>query len=104
MLLKEIDNKNIDAVICRAPEFYGPGKTQSLTNTLIFDKIKQHKKLKVPLRDNTLRTLIWTPDASRAMALIGNTPDTYNQTWHLLCDDSRLTYKELINIASEIYG
>ncbi|HHF7372735.1 NAD-dependent epimerase/dehydratase family protein [Legionella bozemanae] len=104
MLLKEIDNKNIDAVICRAPEFYGPGKKQSLTNTLIFDKIKQHKKLKVPLRDNTLRTLIWTPDASRAMALIGNTPDTYNQTWHLPCDDSRLTYKELINIASEIYG
>jgi nucleoside-diphosphate-sugar epimerase len=104
MLLKEIDNKNIDATICRAPEFYGPGKTQSLTNTFIFENIKRHKKLKVPLRDDTLRTLIWTPDASRAMALIGNTPDTYNQTWHLPCDDNRLTYKELISVASEIYG
>lgn len=103
MLLEEIDKKNIEAVICRAPEFYGPGKTQSLTNTLIFDNIGQNKKLKVPLRDDTFRTLIWTPDASRAMALVGNTPDAYNQTWHLPCDDNRLTYKQLIDLASEIY-
>jgi len=103
MLLDEINKKSIEAVICRAPEFYGPGKTQSITNTLIFDNIKQGKKLKVPIKDSTLRTLIWTPNASRAMALIGNTPDTYNQTWHLPCDDKRLTYKELINLASKIY-
>lgn len=103
MLLNEMNNNTIEAVICRAPEFYGPDKTQSITNTLIFDNIKNNKKLKVPLRDDTLRTLIWTPDASRAMALIGNAPDTYNQTWHLPCDDNRLTYKQLINLASEIY-
>lgn len=103
MLLNEMNNKSIEAVICRAPEFYGTGKTQSITNMLIFDNIKQNKKLKVPLKDNTLRTLIFTPDASRAMALIGNTPDAYNQTWHLPCDDQRLTYKELINLASKIY-
>lgn len=101
MLLDEISKKSIEAVICRAPEFYGPGKTQSITNTLIFDNIRQGKKLKVPIKDNTLRTLIWTPDASRAMALIGNTPDTYHQTWHLPCDDDRLTYKELIDLASK---
>lgn len=103
MLLTEIKQQTLEAVICRAPEFYGPAKTQSLTNTFIFDNIKQHQKLKVPLNDQTLRTLIWTPDASRAMVLIGNTPDAYNQTWHLPCDDQRLTYKQLIQTASEIY-
>ncbi|MEH0154452.1 NAD-dependent epimerase/dehydratase family protein [Limibacter armeniacum] len=103
LLLNEINNKSLEAVICRAPEFYGPGKTQSITNTLVFEKIKEHKKLIVPLREDTKRTLIWTPDASRAMALIGNTPDAYNQTWHLPCDDNRLTYKELIKLVSEGY-
>lgn len=103
MLLDEMNQKSIEAVICRAPEFYGTGKTQSITNSLIFDNIKQGKKLKVPIKDNTKRTLIWTPDASRAMALIGNTPNAYNQTWHLPCDDNRLTYKELIHLASKIY-
>ena len=104
LLLTEMHKNSIEAVICRAPEFYGPNKTQSITNTLIFDKAARAQKLKVPLRDDTKRSLIWTPDASRAMALIGNTPDAYNQTWHLPCDDSRPTYKELINLTSEIYA
>lgn len=103
MLLDEMNKKSIEAVICRAPEFYGTGKTQSITNSMIFDNIKQGKKLKVPIKDNTKRTLIFTPDASRAMALIGNTPTAYNQTWHLPCDDNRLTYKEQINLTSKIY-
>ncbi|ETN96865.1 NAD-dependent epimerase/dehydratase family protein [Zhouia amylolytica] len=104
MLLEEMKKKAIEAVICRAPEFYGPGKTQSITNTIIFDRITMGKKLKVFLRDDKLRTLIWTPDASRAMALIGNSEDTFGQTWHLPCDDNRLSYKEFIALVSEVYG
>jgi len=104
MLLKEMKTGQIEAVICRAPEFYGPGKTQSITNTMIFDNIRAHKKLKVPLRDDTVRSLIWTPDASRATALIGNTPDAYGQTWHLPVDSNKLTYKQFIALASQIYG
>lgn len=103
MLLSEMNAGQITAVICRAPEFYGPGKTQSITNTFIFDAIRQHKKLKVLLRDDVLRTLIWTPDASRATALIGNTPDAYSQTWHLPCDDKRLTYRQFIALASDVF-
>lgn len=104
MLLKEMESQTINAVICRSPEFYGPGKTQSITNKLIFENIQKGAKLKVFLRDDTLRTLIFTPDASKAMALIGNTPDAYGQTWHLPCDDNRLTYQQLIQLAGEIYG
>jgi len=104
MLLKEMAAGTIEAVICRAPEFYGPGKTQSITNSLIFNAIKEDKKLKVPLRDNKLRSLIWTPDASSATALIGNTPDAFGQTWHLPVDDHKLTYQQFIALVSEIYG
>ncbi|MEZ7505083.1 NAD-dependent epimerase/dehydratase family protein [Flavobacterium sp. Arc2] len=96
LLLKAIANKEIEAVICRAPEFYGPGKTKGLTNSLIFENLKNGKEPKVFLKDSVLRTLIFTPDASKAMALIGNTADTYGQTWHLPCDDNRLTYKQFI--------
>jgi len=104
MLLEETETGQIEAVICRAPEFYGPGKTQSITNTFIFNAIKEGKKLKVPLRDDKLRSLIWTPDASRATALIGNTPDAFGQTWHLPIDESKLTYKQFIALASHVYG
>ena len=103
-VLHAMQRGQVEALIGRAPEFYGPGKTQSLTNTLVFDNIRQHKTPKVPLRADTRRTLIWTPDASRALALLGNTPDAYGQTWHLPCDDDLLTYQQLIGVASERVG
>lgn len=104
MVLKEMQSGGLEAVICRAPEFYGPGKTQSITNTLVFNNIKEGKRLKVPLSAHQKRSLIWTPDASRATALIGNTPDAFGQTWHLPVDESRPTYKEFIALASDVYG
>ncbi|MFT4306089.1 MAG: NAD-dependent epimerase/dehydratase family protein [Microbacterium sp.] len=103
-LLTEMDAGRIDAVICRAPEFYGPGKTQSLTNSAVFNRITAGKRPLVPLSARTRRSLIWTPDASRAMALIGNTPDAYGQTWHLPIDPDRLTYRDIIDTASGIVG
>jgi nucleoside-diphosphate-sugar epimerase len=102
MLLEEIKNKTITAMICRAPEFYGPRNTQSGTNATIFDNIKKNKKLQVLLNDSTLRTLIYTPDAARATALLGNTEDAYNQTWHLPCDTNRLTTKQFIALCSTL--
>lgn len=104
MLQDAMDAGSIDAVICRAPEFYGPGKTQSLTNSVVFDRIKAGKRPMIPLSANTRRTLIWTPDASRAMALIGNTPDAFGQTWHLPVDPGRLSYRRMIEIASQVAG
>jgi nucleoside-diphosphate-sugar epimerase len=103
-LLLAMKEKQINAVICKAPEFYGPGKTKGVTNMLIFEKLKMSKKPKVFLKDTVLRTLIYTPDASKAMALIGNTSEAYGQTWHLPCDDNRLTYKGLMEEISKQLG
>ncbi|USE69447.1 NAD-dependent epimerase [Pseudoalteromonas maricaloris] len=104
MRLDAMSTGQVNAMICRAPEFYGPGKTQSITNTAVLDKLRAGDAAKIFISDNTLRTLIYTPDASRAMALLGNTSDAYGQTWHLPCDDNRLTYKQIVNLASEILG
>lgn len=104
MVLQEAARGEIPVVIGRAPEFYGPDKTQSITNTLVIDKIKLGQTPRVPVRDDTRRTLIWTPDASRALAALGNAADTFGQTWHLPCDDDRLTYRQIVALASELVG
>ncbi|ODT74175.1 MAG: NAD-dependent epimerase [Pelagibacterium sp. SCN 64-44] len=103
-LLEAMARQRLAATICRAPEFYGPGKTQSITNTAIIAPLAQGKAARVFLRDDTVRSLIYTPDASRAMALLGNTPDAYGQTWHLPCDDARLTYRAFIDLAAAQFG
>lgn len=104
LLLQAIERGEIEAMICRAPEFYGPGKTKSFTNALVFENLQKGKKPKVFLRDDVLRTLIYTPDAGKAMALLANTPDAYGQTWHLPCDDNRLTSKGFIELISVLLG
>jgi nucleoside-diphosphate-sugar epimerase len=101
LVLSEMESGRLDAVICRAPEFYGPGKTQSITNTLVLNNIVHNAPVKIPVNKDTLRTLIWTPDASRAMALIGNTPSAYSQTWHLPCDTPH-SFQDMIDLAEKI--
>ncbi len=104
MVLEEMSRGDIPVLIGRAPEFYGPGRTQSFTNALIIDPIKAGKKPRVPLRDDTVRTLIWTPDASRALAVLGSSPEAFGQTWHLPVDDDRHTYREFVAMATEALG
>ncbi len=104
MVLEEMARGDIPVLIGRAPEFYGPGKTQSFTNALVIDNLLAGKPARVPVRDDVLRTLIWTPDASRALAALGNTPDAYGQTWHLPCDDERLNYAQFVALANTVFG
>ncbi|ANZ69339.1 NAD-dependent epimerase/dehydratase family protein [Pediococcus claussenii] len=101
-VLNAMERGELEAVICRAPEFYGPDNTQSITNTMIFNRIKNGKTPFVPISAKALRTLIWTPDASRAMALIGNTKSAYSRTWHLPSES--ITYQNLIRLCEDVLG
>ncbi|MGB4779814.1 NAD-dependent epimerase/dehydratase family protein [Microbacterium sp.] len=107
MVLAEIERGEIPALIARAPEFYGPGRTQSFTNAFVTDRLKAGKKPRVPVRDDRRRTLIWTPDASRALALLGTAPDdrgAWGQTWHLPVAAQHPTYREFVAMAAEAFG
>ena len=41
-------------------------------------------------------SFIYTPDAAKATAILGNTPDAFNQVWHLPTDKNSLTGQEWI--------
>lgn len=43
-----------------------------------------------------MHTYTYTPDAAKATALLGNTPDAYNQTWHLPTTNEKITGKQWI--------
>ncbi|MBK0420528.1 NAD-dependent epimerase/dehydratase family protein [Leucobacter sp. CSA2] len=104
LVLDAIADGRIDGLIGRAPEFYGPDKTRSFTNTAIFDRIRAGKRPRIPISDQTRRSLIWTPDASRALALLGNSPEAYGQTWHLPVDPDHPSYARIVERAAEVTG
>ncbi|MCE4026878.1 NAD-dependent epimerase/dehydratase family protein [Microbacterium sp. Au-Mic1] len=103
MVLDEMARGDIPVLIARAPEFYGPGRTQGFTNSLVIDRLKAGKSPLVPVRDDRRRTLIWTPDASRALAVLGSAPDAYGQTWHLPVDAQHPTYREFVRLAADVF-
>ncbi len=104
MVLQAIQEGSLTALIARAPEFYGPGKTQSGVNAMLFDNIRKGKKAQWLMNDTNRRTFIFTPDAAQATALLGNTPTAFNQTWHLPCSDEVINGKQFIALAEKAYG
>jgi nucleoside-diphosphate-sugar epimerase len=104
MVLEEMARGDIPVLIARAPEFSGPGRTQSFTNALVIDRLKTGKRPLVPVTADRRRSLIWTPDASRGLAVLGNASDAYGQTWHLPVDDDHPTYRQFVARAAEAFG
>ncbi|MHC6177502.1 NAD-dependent epimerase/dehydratase family protein [Glutamicibacter sp. X7] len=104
LVLEEMQRGEIPVLIARAPEFCGPGRTQGFTNSLVIERMKAGKRALVPVRADRRRTLIWTPDASRALARLGTTPDAYGQTWHLPVSDVHPTYGEFVELAATVFG
>ncbi|MGE5352128.1 MAG: NAD-dependent epimerase/dehydratase family protein [Acidobacteriota bacterium] len=100
-LIDAYKKKEVTAAILRAADFYGPDNRGSVLNMLVLDRMKLAKKANWMIDAHKLHTYTYTPDAAKAMALIGNTPDAYNQTWHAPSDMNVLTGEGYIKIAAD---
>lgn len=104
MIMKEVDKANIDAIIARAADFYGPNTPLSFVNATVFDNFNKGKKAQWFMNANKKHSLTYTPDAGKATAILGNAKFAYNQVWHLPTDKNALTGKEFIEIAANEFG
>lgn len=104
MLFKEIENGNLNGLIARSADFYGPSiKQNSILTESVFNKLNNEKKADWMISLNKKHSFTYTPDAAAATALLGNTPEAYNQVWHLPTAKNPYTGKEWIdNIAREL--
>ena len=84
MILDEIKSGTLTALIARSADFYGPGiRNSSMMNETIVKPLKIGGKANLLGSVNSKHSYTYTPDAGKATALLGNTPDAYNQVWHL---------------------
>lgn len=104
MIMSEVEKGHIDAIIARAPDFYGPNTPLSFATVTVFHNLKKGKKAQWFIDANKKHSMIYTPDAAKATAILGNTNFAYNQIWHLPTDKNALTGKEFINIAAKEFG
>lgn len=104
MLLDEVKQKNIQAMIVRAADFYGPGAKLSLTYSTITEKLKNKKGPQWVGNPNKVHTFTYTPDAGKTVAILGNTPVAYNQTWHALTSKEPITGVLYAKMAAQLLG
>lgn len=104
MLMDEVEKGELTALIARAPDFYGPGiKGVSILTESVFNKLASGKKADWFGLDNCKHSFIYTPDAGKGTAMLGNAEDTWNQVWHLPTAPNPLTGKEWVEaIAKEL--
>lgn len=103
MLQQEMDSGTLKGLIARAPDFYGPGIRNGVLNDAVLKPLKEGKKANWFCSVDKLHSFIWTPDAAKATAILGNDETAYNQTWHLPTTTETLTGKQLIEmIAAEL--
>lgn len=103
-LMDEYKKGDLQGVIIRGADFYGPGVGSSMFNLLVIDNLIKGKKANWMNNPKALHTFTYTPDAANATALIGNTPSAYNQVWHAPSEKKPLTGEEMIRIAGEYMG
>ena len=101
-LLDEIKSENLQGMIVRAADFYGPGATLSLTHSTVTERLKANKAPQWVGNAKKIHTFSYTPDAGRSVALLGNTPTAFTQTWHALTSKEKITGDAYCRLACEI--
>jgi len=103
-LLDAMQGGRVQALIARAPDFYGPGIANAIPNVLMLDNLKKGKAAQWPGSTEQPHSFIFTPDAGRATAVLGNTPDAFGHTWHLPTAAPALTARQFAEHAAAHYG
>jgi nucleoside-diphosphate-sugar epimerase len=105
MIIQAYESGKINGLIARCADFYGPGikQTSVLTET-VFKPFSQGKKATWMGSVDHPHSFTYTPDAGKATALLGNTPEAYNQTWHLPTSAEPFTGKDYMAVIAKEMG
>lgn len=105
MLLDAIDKGDIRGLIARSADFYGPSiQGSSLLTEMVFKPLSQGKKANWMGKADKKHAFTYVPDAAKATALLGNTPNSYGEIWHLPTAPDPYTGEEWIRAIAKQLG
>ena len=105
MILEEVRAGRLTALIARSADFYGPSiQNTSVLTEMVINNLAQGKKGDWLDSLDFKHSFTYTPDAGKATALLGNTPDAYGQVWHLPTAPNPLTGREWIEAFAKELG
>jgi nucleoside-diphosphate-sugar epimerase len=103
MLLDAVAKGDLQALIARSADFYGPGAVSFATATVV-PNFRQKKRALWFCNDRVKHSLTYAPDAARATALLGSTESAYGRVWHLPTDRDALTGRQYLAMCAAAFG
>lgn len=103
-LLDAMRRNGLTAQIARAADFYGPGATNSLVESVVVSRLRAGKTPQWVGNASALHTFTYTPDAGAALARLALEPSAWGQTWHLPTSAEAMTGEQLVRLANELAG
>jgi nucleoside-diphosphate-sugar epimerase len=98
MLIDAVGKNKVEAIIARAPDFYGPGVIGSMLYQTVYLKLINNKNPQWLGKLDVIHSFIYSKDIGKAVALLSNTPDAFNQVWHLPTTNNKLTNRQWIEL------
>jgi nucleoside-diphosphate-sugar epimerase len=71
---------------------------------VVYDNLAKGKKAQWFCNPKVVHNCGYTPDLAKGTAMLGNTPDAYNQIWNLPTDSERITGEGWINLFAKEMG
>ena len=104
MLSNEMDHNNLQAIIARSADFYGPyASNSSVLYFLAIEKMMKNKKAQWLADDTKIHSFTYTLDCAKALNLLWSKEECYQQVWHLPTAAPAITGNDFINlIAGEL--
>ena len=105
MLENEMKQNDLNVIIARSADFYGPYATQtSIPYVLAIEKLMKGKSAQWMGSVNTVHSYSFTLDCAKGLVLLSEDEKCFNQTWHLPTYNPPITGKEFIEIAAKEIG
>jgi nucleoside-diphosphate-sugar epimerase len=101
-VLEHIEKGRLDAIIARAPDFFGPVKKEnSVLMNMVYDNLVKGKTAQWLCNANVMHSTGFSPDLAKGTALLGNTAEAYNQIWNLPVDTDAPTGKQWVKLFAD---
>ena len=104
-LLAEAASGRLEALIARSADFYGPfSERSSFPYLLVLRRLAEGKAAQVFARVDTLHSYTYTLDIAKALLLLADADDVWNQVWHLPTASPALTGRQFVELAARELG
>ena len=100
MILEETAAGRLNAIIARSADFYGT--KNSILVEMVYKNLAKNKKAMWFADARKIHTFTSAHDAARATAILGNTPDAFNQIWNLPTDRTPITGAQWIELFARL--